>query len=216
MDRLDGQVAIVSGSSSGIGEAVARDLAEAGAHVVVNSSSSVEAGQEIARSLPTESIYVQADISREEDDRALVAATIEKFGRLDILVNNAGWTTRVAHADLDALTNEILKKTFEVNVYGIEQPHRRPGQELQTGSRQCGGAWTRANTLDRRLVRSACGNRRDHSPGTLGHSGRLRPRRTQLHRQPLHDRCRHRGRRRHNPRGLSPADVPPGTHHHTT
>ena len=118
MDRLDGQVAIVSGSTSGIGEQVARDLAEAGAHVVVNSSSSVEAGVALAKALPTESIYVQADISQEEDDQALVAAAVAKFGRLDILVNNAGWTTRVPHTDLDALSNDILFKTFEINVYG--------------------------------------------------------------------------------------------------
>ena len=74
MDRLDGQVALVSGSTSGIGEQVARDLAQAGAHLVVNSSSSVEAGRTLADSLPTESIYVQADISQEEQSKAMVAA----------------------------------------------------------------------------------------------------------------------------------------------
>ena len=118
MTQLDGQVAIVTGSSSGIGEETARQLAAAGAHVVVNSSSSVEAGEAVAASLPTESIYVQADITDETQDVALVAATIERFGRLDILVNNAGWTTRVDHSDLQALTDDILLRTFEVNVYG--------------------------------------------------------------------------------------------------
>jgi len=118
MDSLAGKVAIVSGSSSGIGEQVSRDLAAAGANIVVNSSKSIDAGVAIANSLPTESIYVQGDISNEEDDRELVRAAIEKFGRLDILVNNAGWTTRVPHDDLDALTNEILFKTIEVNLYG--------------------------------------------------------------------------------------------------
>ena len=43
---------------------------------------------------------------------------IERFGRLDILVNNAGWTTQVPHTDLDALTDEIFRKTFDVNVFG--------------------------------------------------------------------------------------------------
>lgn len=118
MAELEGQVAIVTGSSSGIGEETARQLAAAGAHVVVNSSSSVEQGRAIAESLPTESIYVRADIADEEQDRALVAAAVGRFGRLDILVNNAGRTTRVDHADLDALTDEILFKTIEVNVYG--------------------------------------------------------------------------------------------------
>lgn len=117
-EELTGKVAIVTGSTSGIGEAAAQMLAAAGANVVVNSSSSVEAGEALAASLPTESIYVQADISDEEQDKALVAAAVERFGQLDILVNNAGWTTRIDHADLDALTNDILFKTIEVNVYG--------------------------------------------------------------------------------------------------
>lgn len=137
MDRLDGQVAIVSGSSSGIGEQVARDLAAAGAHVVVNSSSSVEAGEAIAKSLPTESIYIRADISKEEDDKALVEAAIAKFGRLDILVNNAGWTTRVPHDDLDALTNEILFKTIEINVYGTWWLTRAAMPHLKKAEKGC-------------------------------------------------------------------------------
>jgi ketoreductase RED2 len=118
MDGLDGRVAIVTGSSSGIGEAIARSLASLGARVVVNSSSSVEAGTTVADSLPTESLYVQADISDQSQGHDLIAQAIDRFGRLDILVNNAGWTTRIAHADLDSLTDEIFRKTFEVNVFG--------------------------------------------------------------------------------------------------
>ena len=118
MGELEGRVALVTGSSSGIGEATARRLAELGANVVVNSSSSVEAGQAVAEALPTESIYVQADISDQQQGAQLLAATIERFGRLDILVNNAGWTTQVPHTDLDALTDEIFRKTFDVNVFG--------------------------------------------------------------------------------------------------
>ena len=118
MDRLDGRVAIVTGSSSGIGEATARRLASLGANVVVNSSSSVEAGIAVCESLPTESLYVQADISDQAQGTELLARTIDRFGGLDILVNNAGWTTRVPHDDLDALSDEIFRKTFEVNVFG--------------------------------------------------------------------------------------------------
>ncbi len=116
--ELSGKVAIVTGSSSGIGEATARRLSELGASVVVNSASSVEAGQAVADSLPGESLYVQADVSDQAQGRALLDATVERFGALDILVNNAGWTTVVPHGDLDALTDEIFRKTFDVNVFG--------------------------------------------------------------------------------------------------
>ena len=118
MDRLDGKVAIVTGSSSGIGEATARRLADLGARVVINSSSSVEAGTAVAESLPTESLYAQADISDQAQGHDLIARTVDRFGRLDILVNNAGWTTRIPHTDLDALTDEIFRKTFDINVFG--------------------------------------------------------------------------------------------------
>jgi ketoreductase RED2 len=118
MDGLDGNVAIVTGSSSGIGEATARRLADLGAKVVVNSASSVEAGTSIAESLPTESMYVQADISDQAQGHELIGRTVDRFGRLDILINNAGWTTRVPHTDLDALSDEIFRKTFDVNVFG--------------------------------------------------------------------------------------------------
>ena len=118
MEGLHGKVAIVTGSSSGIGEATARRLAGLGANVVVNSATSVEAGTAVVESLPTESMYIQADISDQQQGSRLLADTIDRFGRLDILVNNAGWTTRVPHADLDALTDDIFRKTFEVNVFG--------------------------------------------------------------------------------------------------
>jgi ketoreductase RED2 len=118
MIDLEGSVAIITGSSSGIGEATATQLALAGASVVVNSSSSVEAGEAVSESLPTDSIYVQADISDVRQCQMLVDRTVGRFGRLDILVNNAGWTTPVAHSDLEALTDEILMRTFEVNVFG--------------------------------------------------------------------------------------------------
>jgi len=118
MGKLDGRVAIVTGSSSGIGAAVARKLSELGCRVVVNSSSSVAAGTAVAESLPSEALYVQADISDQAQGRALVERTVDRFGRLDVLVNNAGWTRIVEHSDLDALTDEILRRTFEVNVFG--------------------------------------------------------------------------------------------------
>ncbi len=116
--ELAGRVALVTGSSSGIGEEIARRLSAEGASVVVNSSSSVEAGRAVADSLPGPSTYVQADIADQAQGRALLDATVEAFGGLDILINNAGWTTVVPHGQLDGLTDEIFDKTFQVNVYG--------------------------------------------------------------------------------------------------
>ena len=117
-NELDGKVAIVTGSSSGIGEEIARRLSDLGANVVVNSANSVNAGQQVAKSLSTKSLYIQADISDQEAGQQLIDKTISEFGQLDFLINNAGWTTLVAHHDLDSLTDEIFEKTFDVNVFG--------------------------------------------------------------------------------------------------
>jgi ketoreductase RED2 len=114
---LDGKVALVTGSSSGIGEAVARALADAGAAVVINSATSVAAGEKVAASLPR-AVYVQGDVSGESACEALVAAALDRFERLDILVNNAGTTKRIPHEDLEAATDEIWRRIFEVNVLG--------------------------------------------------------------------------------------------------
>ncbi len=113
-----GRVVLVTGSSSGIGQQIAHRFSALGASVVVNSSSSIAAGEQVAGELPGEAIYVRADISDPDQARSLVEATIERFGRLDVLVNNAGWTTVVDHRDIDALTDEIFRKTFDVNVLG--------------------------------------------------------------------------------------------------
>jgi ketoreductase RED2 len=128
--RFDGRVVIVTGSSSGIGEATARAFDTEGAHVVVNSSSSVEAGEKVAASL-ARGLYVQADVSDPDASAALVDAAVERFGRLDVLVNNAGITQVIPHHDLDAVTDELFRRILEVNVLGafrltrLALPHLR-------------------------------------------------------------------------------------------
>ena len=87
---LRGKVALVTGSSSGIGEATARALSEAGAAVAVNSSNSVKEGEALAAELAG-SVYVQADIADPEQVRIMVDEVVDRLGRLDILVNNAGY-----------------------------------------------------------------------------------------------------------------------------
>lgn len=85
---LDGKVAIITGSSSGIGAETARLFASEGCKVVVNSVRSVAAGEALVAELP-DAIYVQGDISDEAQAIRLVDAAMERWGRLDILVNNA-------------------------------------------------------------------------------------------------------------------------------
>ena len=76
MSEFSGKVAIVTGSSSGIGEAIARRLSALGASVVINSATSVEAGQRIAAELGANALYVQADIADKAAGERLLAATI--------------------------------------------------------------------------------------------------------------------------------------------
>ena len=111
---LDGRVALVTGSSSGIGAAVARSLAGAGANVVVNSRSSVALGEAVAEEVG--GVYRQADVADPHSARELVAAVAAEFDRLDILVNNAGTTRLIPHADLEAATPEIWAEIYATNV----------------------------------------------------------------------------------------------------
>ncbi len=117
MSDLTGRVALVTGSSSGIGKAVAAALSGAGASVVVNSATSVEAGERVASELPG-STYVQGDISDAGQVAALVETAVERYGRLDILINNAGTTQVVPHHDLEAATDELWERILKVNVIG--------------------------------------------------------------------------------------------------
>ncbi len=89
---LSGRVAIVTGGNGGIGLGMARGLAAAGARVVIAGRDKAK-NEAAARELPG-ALAVEADVTREESCRALIAAAVEKFGRLDILINNAGINIR--------------------------------------------------------------------------------------------------------------------------
>ena len=93
MASLSGKVAIVTGSSRGIGRAVAERLAEDGAIVVVNYRTSVEQARQVVTGIQAKggkAVAVQSDMSKVAEARRLVVETVKQFGRLDILVNNAG------------------------------------------------------------------------------------------------------------------------------
>jgi ketoreductase RED2 len=113
---LTGRVALVTGSSSGIGAAIATALAGQGAAVVVNSSRSTEVGEALAARIG--GIYVQADVSDDENARRLVDTAVERHGRLDIVVNSAGITVAIPHDDLEAVTDDIWRTIFDVNILG--------------------------------------------------------------------------------------------------
>ncbi|MHB1710697.1 MAG: SDR family NAD(P)-dependent oxidoreductase [Acidimicrobiales bacterium] len=130
LSPLDGRVALITGSSSGIGAATARLLAARGAAVVINSVHSVSAGEALAAELDGAG-YVQADVADEGEAHRLIDTVAERFGRLDILVNNAGTTEVIPHHDLTAATPAIWRRIFDVNVIGTWQvtvaatPHLR-------------------------------------------------------------------------------------------
>jgi ketoreductase RED2 len=109
-------VAIVTGSSSGIGAAVARSFAGIGAGVVVNSVRSTKEGEAVAAALP-DAVYVQGDIADPDAAQRLVDTAVERWGRLDTLVNNAGTTAVIPHHDLEAASVEVWRRIFEVNVF---------------------------------------------------------------------------------------------------
>jgi ketoreductase RED2 len=114
---LEGQVVAVTGSSSGIGAATARAFAADGAAVLINSARSVAEGEAVAASLP-DALYVQGDITDPEVPERLVAAALDRWGRLDTLVNNAGTTAVIPHHDVAAATVDVWRRIFEVNVFG--------------------------------------------------------------------------------------------------
>ena len=121
---LNNAVAIVTGSSSGVGAATAKLLASKGCHVVVNYSRNAEGAEQTAaacRELGVGTEVVQADVASDDDCRKLVAAAMERWGRLSALVNNAGITKFNAHGNLAGLTSDDFHWIYGVNVVGPYQ-----------------------------------------------------------------------------------------------
>jgi 3-oxoacyl-[acyl-carrier protein] reductase len=121
MTGYHGRVALVTGGGTGIGRAIARELARRGAHVgVVYSRSEAEATATVSelRGLGVEAAAFRADVSDGQAVRRLADAALGRFGRLDVLVNSAGWTRQVPFADLDGLAEADWDRIFAVNVKG--------------------------------------------------------------------------------------------------
>jgi 3-oxoacyl-[acyl-carrier protein] reductase len=121
MSKLTGRVAIVTGASKGIGAQIAKELAAAGAAVVVNYAGSREGAETVVSEIKAaggKAVAVQADVAKLEDAQRLVAQTVKAFGAPDILVNNAGV---YEFAPLDAITAEHFHRQFNINVLGLLQ-----------------------------------------------------------------------------------------------
>jgi len=118
--RLKDKIALVTGSSRGVGRAVALAFAKVGAKVVINYTSNEKAADEVVENVEgmgSEAISVKADVAQKSDVEHLVSATIETFGRLDILVNNAGFTrpammVKMSEEQWDQVIDIHLKGAF--------------------------------------------------------------------------------------------------------
>ncbi len=116
---MKGQVAVVTGGGGGIGSAICRRLAVAGAQVVITYRSNRERAEATLVTLAGEGHWVvQASVTESEQMKAVAGEIEKRYGRLDLLVNNAGITTPVPHDDLDNLTDEWIDRIFQTNWRG--------------------------------------------------------------------------------------------------
>jgi 3-oxoacyl-[acyl-carrier protein] reductase len=131
---MRGKAAIITGSATGIGKAIALRLAREGVHVTINYSKSEGEAlgtQKEVEALGGKCLLLKASVCDDLQVRQMVKQTVETFGRLDILVNNAGVTDFVNHEDLEGLKEEHWDRVMDVNVKGLFYCCRASEKELK-------------------------------------------------------------------------------------
>lgn len=122
---IKGKVALVTGGATGMGRAAALEFASLGAKVAVVTGSNVAGGQETVRMIEEqggEAIFVQCNVCDEKQVEAMVAAVVDKWGRIDCAFNNAGVGpdgVRIPYGPLTELTEELWDKVMNVNLKGV-------------------------------------------------------------------------------------------------
>jgi len=128
--KLEGKVAIVTGSSRGIGKAISLEFARQGARVVVNGNSDMKGLSETAeeiRAVGCRSLPILADISNSSDVKKLVSTTMKEFGKIDILVNNAGI---MKSAPIEELSEDDWDNVMNVNLKGAFLCSKYVGKQM--------------------------------------------------------------------------------------
>ena len=152
--NLKGKVAIITGSSKGIGEAIARLLAENGATVVI-SSRKQEACEAVAEKFNAEglsALAIACHVGNPEDRTALIEKTIEKLGGIDILVNNAG--TNPVFGPVEEATDEIFDHIMNVNV---KAPWDLANKSLESMKKRGGGSIINISSVEGELPEEGLG-----------------------------------------------------------
>lgn len=133
-----GRVALVTGSSRGVGAATVKLLSEKGWNVVINYSKSEGEAKEVqatCEAMKAETLLCRADVSNDDDCRRVVDETLNKWGRIDALVNNAGTTKFCDHRNLEGLSKDDFLHIYSANVIGPYQMIRAAAPHLKKAGR---------------------------------------------------------------------------------